>query len=47
VFVLHVFRKKSKAGISTPKPDMKLIAARLKRAAEIAEEMKHESPEKP
>jgi phage-related protein len=44
VFVLHVFQKKSKAGIATPKPDMELIVARLKRAAEIAEEMKRESP---
>lgn len=42
VFVLHVFQKKSKSGIATPKPDMKLIQTRLKRAAEIAEEMKRE-----
>jgi phage-related protein len=47
VFVLHVFQKKSKAGIATPKPDMELILARLKRAAEIAEEMKRDSSEKP
>jgi phage-related protein len=42
VFVLHVFQKKSKSGIATPKPDMELIETRLKRAAEIAEEMKRE-----
>lgn len=42
VFVLHVFQKKSKSGIATPKPDMELIEARLKRAAEIAQEMKRE-----
>ena len=39
VFVLHVFQKKSKKGAHTPKPEMELIAARLKRAAEIAKEM--------
>jgi phage-related protein len=42
VFVLHVFQKKSKSGIATPKPDMELIEARLKRAAEVAEEMNRE-----
>ncbi len=39
VFVLHVFQKKSTRGAETPKPEMNLIAARLKRAAEIAKEM--------
>ena len=29
VYVLHVFTKKSKAGIATPKQDMDLIAQRL------------------
>jgi phage-related protein len=33
VYVLHVFQKKSKSGIATPKPDMELIEARLKQAA--------------
>ena len=33
VFVLHVFQKKSKSGIGTPKADMGIIRARL-RAAE-------------
>jgi phage-related protein len=46
VFVLHVFQKKSKSGVATPKPDMELIETRLKRAAEIAEEMKRDSPKK-
>jgi phage-related protein len=40
IFVLHVFRKKSKRGMVTPKPDTDLIAARLSRAAEIAKELK-------
>jgi phage-related protein len=32
VYVLHVFQKKSKKGISTPKRDLDLIDERLKRA---------------
>jgi phage-related protein len=32
VYVLHVFKKKSKKGAETPKPDMKLIETRLKDA---------------
>ena len=32
VYVLHCFQKKSKGGISTPKPDMDLIISRLKTA---------------
>jgi phage-related protein len=32
--VLHAFQKKSKQGIATPKPDIELIEARLKRAKE-------------
>lgn len=35
VYVLHVFQKKSKSGIATPKPDLKLIAERLKDAEEL------------
>lgn len=42
VFVLHVFQKKSKTGIATPKPDMDLILARLKVAARRAKELKDE-----
>ena len=38
VFVLHVFQKKSKSGIETPKPDMDLIEARLKKATELMKE---------
>jgi len=30
VHVLHVFQKKSKSGIATPQPDVKLIEKRLK-----------------
>lgn len=32
VYVLHVFQKKSKKGIATPKQDIDLIKKRLKRA---------------
>lgn len=32
VYVLHVFQKKSKSGIKTPKHELELIASRLKRA---------------
>jgi phage-related protein len=42
VFVLHVFQKKSKSGIATPKPDMDLIKDRLKVAAARAKELEDE-----
>lgn len=42
VFVLHVFQKKSKRGIETPKPDMQIIRERLKVATRIAKELGHE-----
>ncbi|OGA61667.1 MAG: addiction module toxin RelE [Betaproteobacteria bacterium RIFCSPLOWO2_12_FULL_65_14] len=42
VFVLHVFQKKSKHGIATPKADMDLIKDRLKAAATRAKELEHE-----
>lgn len=42
VFVLHVFQKKSKSGIATPKPDMDLIKDRLKAAAARAKELEDE-----
>jgi len=32
IYVLHAFQKKSKQGIATPKQDIELISARLKRA---------------
>jgi phage-related protein len=34
VYVLHSFQKKSKSGIATPKAELNLIKARLKRAEE-------------
>ncbi|MDQ6968136.1 MAG: type II toxin-antitoxin system RelE/ParE family toxin [Mariprofundaceae bacterium] len=37
VYVLHCFQKKSSSGISTPKPDMEIIKARLKEAKKHAE----------
>jgi phage-related protein len=36
VYVLHVFQKKSKSGIATPKPDLDLIEERLKQAAVLS-----------
>ena len=42
VFVLHVFQKKSKSGISTPKLDLDLIRNRLKVAAKRAKELEDE-----
>jgi len=42
VFVLHVFQKKSKSGIATPKADLDLIKARLKLAEKRAKELEHE-----
>ena len=42
VFVLHVFQKKSKSGIATPKPDMDIIRARLKVAEKLSREMRDE-----
>ncbi len=35
IYVLHVFQKKSKQGIATPKSDLELIRERLKRAEEF------------
>lgn len=40
IYVLHVFKKKSKKGIETPKQDMDLIRTRLKLAQEDADENK-------
>lgn len=42
VFVLHVFQKKSKSGVATPKRDLELIRQRLKVAAMRAKELKNE-----
>ena len=38
VFVLHVFQKKAKRGIATPKQDMESIRVRLKVAEQIVKE---------
>lgn len=35
IYVLHVFQKKSKSGIATPKPDVELIRQRLKLAEDL------------
>ena len=42
VFVLHVFQKKSKSGIATPKSDVDLIKSRLKVTAKRAKELENE-----
>jgi phage-related protein len=42
VFVLHVFQKKSKSGIETPKPDRDLIRKRLQVTAMRAQELNDE-----
>jgi phage-related protein len=39
VFVLHVFQKKAKRGIATPKADLGLIRERLKAAERAAKEL--------
>lgn len=41
IYVLHVFQKKSKQGITTPKEDIEKIKARMK----IAEELHHRNRE--
>ncbi len=38
IYVLHCFQKKSKRGIKTPKKELDLIAARLKKAQEDYEQ---------
>jgi phage-related protein len=39
VFVLHVFQKKAKRGVATPRQDMELIRDRLKVAEQTAKEL--------
>ena len=39
VYVLHVFQKKAKSGIATPKQDMELIRERLKTAEQVVKEL--------
>ena len=41
VYVLHVFQKKSKKGISTPQSEIDLVRQRLKRAAELDQKREH------
>jgi phage-related protein len=36
IYVLHVFQKKSKRGAATPRADMDLVEARLKRVAAMS-----------
>jgi len=38
IYVLHVFQKKSRQGIATPKADLELIRERLKTAEAMAKE---------
>ena len=38
IYVLHVFQKKSKQGIATPKPDMELIRRRFAEAERLHRE---------
>ncbi|OGI39036.1 MAG: addiction module toxin RelE [Candidatus Muproteobacteria bacterium RBG_16_62_13] len=40
VFVLHVFQKKSKRGIATPKQDIEIVRERLRIAEKLAKEMR-------
>ena len=42
VCVLHLFQKKSKSGIATPKPDIDIIRERLKVAEKFSQEMRDE-----
>jgi len=42
VFVLHVFQKKARKGIETPKHEIALIRERLKAAESVAKECRHE-----
>ncbi len=43
IYVLHVFKKKAKSGIATPKSDLDLIERRLKQAVEM-EKNRRKSP---
>ncbi|MGA9885037.1 MAG: type II toxin-antitoxin system RelE/ParE family toxin [Candidatus Acidiferrales bacterium] len=40
VFVLHVFQKKSKHGVATPRGDLNLVRERLKQVERVARELK-------
>ena len=41
VYVLHLFQKKSKKGITTPQSEIELVRQRLKRAAELDQKREH------
>lgn len=43
IYVLHVFKKKAKSGIATPKSDLDLIERRLKQTVEM-EKNRRKSP---
>jgi phage-related protein len=38
IYVLHVFQKKSKSGIATPKTELEMVRQRLRRAVELRAE---------
>ncbi|MEA2103228.1 MAG: type II toxin-antitoxin system RelE/ParE family toxin [Candidatus Cloacimonadota bacterium] len=42
IYVLHTFKKKSKKGIKTPKPDIELVRKRLHKAQRLAQEERNE-----
>ena len=42
IYVLHIFKKKSKKGIETPKPDINVIQTRLKQAKKLEKESSDE-----
>jgi len=42
LYVLHIFKKKSKSGIKTPKRDMEMIKKRLQEAQILAREEENE-----
>ena len=41
IYVLHAFQKKAKHGIETPKQEIELVRARLRRAKEHHEKQGH------
>ena len=43
VYVLHAFQKKSKAGIATPLPELRLIEQRLRDARRLHEEQDNDN----
>jgi phage-related protein len=43
VYVLHVFKKKAKSGIATPKSDVELIERRLKQVEQMEKQRKKTS----